>query len=422
MVNFIPKSESADERQRCDGEVTATYGSYSKRNVTGQIGMPLDLGFAVGRRACLWRDRRFLQLLSRPASQPSVAGTVRRFRRPGAWALSADYMYYHSNGDVQTPGWNRLTQALIDNGTYITGSNTSLQASPGATSLTLNNFGGNPYTFDPNFTPLYIAYPGCGTCTDAAHTLNSGFGTTWHSAAAPSMSIPGVDFSNTATHTGFAELARGFGDGGKLRLQGFVDTLENDRFVSYGFPGSYRTQIGETRLRYDFSARCFRRPSDQPERGGRVLALCPRHRQGKLQQRRDRAGPPRHQPACPAQRHYRLAFQPVAPGQQALGWENDVRSNTTDAGLFATSDIAWEHGLDLTLGGRYDDYNVRSVDLGVLPFEPASGTGRQGLADLFRQPQLQNGFRAGALYHQRQILRHRNRPGQPGDDLAAGGR
>ena len=71
-------------------------------------------------------------------------------------------------------------------------------------------------------------------------------------------------------------------------------------------------------------------------------------------------------------------FSSVAPGQQALGWENDVRSNTADAGLFATTDIAWQHGLDLTLGGRYDAYNVRSVDLGVLPYEPGSGAGGKG--------------------------------------------
>ena len=87
-------------------------------------------------------------------------------------------MYYHSNGDVQTPGWNRLTQALIDNGTYITGRNTSLTDADGNGRLTLNELGGNPYFFDPNFKPLYMAVPGCGACTDAAHTLDSGFGTT----------------------------------------------------------------------------------------------------------------------------------------------------------------------------------------------------------------------------------------------------
>ena len=114
-------------------------------------------------------------------------------------------------------------------------------------------------------------------------------------------------------------------------------------------------------------------------------------------------------------------FSTVAPGTQALGWENDVRSNTGDAGLFATTDFAWEHGLDLTLGGRYDAYNVRSVDVGVLAYRAGQRARRQRLAHLFRQPELQDRFRPGALSHQRQILRHRDRPGQPGDDFAAGG-
>ena len=35
-------------------------------------------------------------------------------------------------------------------------------------------------------------------------------------------------------------------------------------------------------------------------------------------------------------------FDAVPPGAVALGWENDVRSNTGDAGLFAVSDIAWK--------------------------------------------------------------------------------
>ncbi len=145
-------------------------------------------------------------------------------------------MYYHSNGDVQTPGWNRLTQALIDNGTYITGRNTSLQASNGKY-LTFNDLGGNPYTFDPNFQPL-----ACAGCQDAAHMLNSGVGTTILSPRTVYIA-KGVDFSNTITHTAFLEAADDLGDDQMLRLQLFGDVLQNDRFVSYGFPGSYRTQI-----------------------------------------------------------------------------------------------------------------------------------------------------------------------------------
>jgi iron complex outermembrane receptor protein len=71
-------------------------------------------------------------------------------------------------------------------------------------------------------------------------------------------------------------------------------------------------------------------------------------------------------------------FSTLAPGQMALGWENDVRSNTNDAGIFIMSDIAWDQGLNLTLGGRYDAYTARSADRGVLAYEPPNGRGGKG--------------------------------------------
>src|ERR1700742_3874387 len=141
LVNFIPKSESAASGT-IDGELTATYGSYSKRNLSGQIGVPLDLGFADGGvRAYGELDDSFSYYRSLHPSHQLLE--LSADFATGPWALSADYMFYHANGDVQTMGWNRLTQALIDQGTYITGSDTSLQVTPGASSLSLNNFGGN---------------------------------------------------------------------------------------------------------------------------------------------------------------------------------------------------------------------------------------------------------------------------------------
>ena len=85
LVNFIPKSESATDSDG-SGEVTATYGSYSKRNMTGQIGLPLDLGFASGGvHAYGELDDSFSYY--RGSSQPSVAGIVRRFRRRALGAV-----------------------------------------------------------------------------------------------------------------------------------------------------------------------------------------------------------------------------------------------------------------------------------------------------------------------------------------------
>ena len=241
LVNFLPKTVGADDS--LGGEATLTYGSYSKRNATISFNAPVVLGDAAGGVHAYGEiDDSFSFYRGIHPSHQLLEFTGNLTQ--DTWSFSADYMYYHSNGDVQTPGWNRLTQALIDNGTYITGRNTSLVASNGKY-LTFNDLGGNPYTFDPNFQPL-----ACAGCQDAAHMLGTGVGTTTISRRTVYIA-KGVDFSNTITHTAFVEAADDLGDGQMLRLQGFGDVLQNDRFVSYGFPGSYRTQIGEARLRYD---------------------------------------------------------------------------------------------------------------------------------------------------------------------------
>ena len=373
LVNFVPKSETATDGD-VSGEVTATFGNYSKRNATGQIGVPLDFGSVTGGiHAYGELDDSFSYFRGIHPSHQLIELTGNF--ASGPWVLSSDYMYYHSNGDVQTPGWNRLTQALVENGTYITGSNTSLSAN-GKPYLTFNDLGGNPYTFSPSYTPLYIASRGCGACTDATHMLDSGLGTTYLDRRTVYID-PGVDFSNTITHTGFAELSRSLDDGDRIRLQGFVDTLSNDRFVSYGFPASYRTLIGETRARYDFaedfghltltnvvgaSYRYVGAIGKESFNSG-VIAL----------DRRDISVP-----ALPND-IFASPFDTLPAGQEELGWENNVRSTTGDAGAFATSDIAWDKNLNLILGGRYDAYNVRSVDLGVESFEPGSGQGGKGM-------------------------------------------
>jgi iron complex outermembrane receptor protein len=366
LVNFLPKTANADDT--LSGEVTLTYGSYSKRNGTAQISAPIALGgWSGGVHAYgeLDDSYSFYQGIHPSHQLLQLSGTL----ASGDWSLSADYMFYHSSGDVQTPGWNRLTQNLIDNGTYITGRNTSLKDADGNGRLTLNELGGNPYTFDPAFQAL-----ACIACQDAAHKLDSGFGTTQLSPRTVYIAR-GVDFSDTSTHTFYVEAANQIDDSQSLRLQLFADTLSNDRFVSYGFPGSYRTQIGEARLRYDFK-RDFGALKTQTVTG---LSYRYVHAIGKESfnsgvialDRRDIS-----QGAAPND-IIDSPFNVDPPGSVGMGWENDVRTNTADGGAFVTTDLAYDN-IDLTLGGRYDTYNVRSTDDGVLAFEPASGRGNAG--------------------------------------------
>jgi iron complex outermembrane receptor protein len=373
LVNFVPKSEAATESD-VSGEITATYGSYSKRNATGQIGVPLDFGAAQGGIHAYGEIDDSFNYYRGIHPSHQLLELTGNFAT-GPWVLSSDYMYYHSNGDVQTPGWNRLTQALIDSGTYIAGHNTSL-STHGKPYLTFNDLGGDPYIFSPTYTPLYIASPGCGSCTDATHTLDSGLGTTTLTRRTIYID-PGVDFSNTVTHTGFVELARSLDDGARIRLQGFIDTLANDRFVSYGFPASYRTLIGETRARYDF-AEDFGRLTMSNVVGAsyRYVGAV-----GKESFNSGVIALDRRDISLPAAANdiFASPFVTLPSGQEGLGWENNVRSTTADTGLFATTDMAWDKALNLILGGRYDAYNVRSVDQGVLAFEPTSGKGGKGM-------------------------------------------
>jgi iron complex outermembrane receptor protein len=367
LVNFLPKSAAANDS--LGGEVTLTYGSYQKRNLTAQVSAPVALGaLAGGLHAYGEVDDSFSFYRGiHPSHQLlELSGTLAE----GDWSFAADYMYYHANGDVQTPGWNRLTQALIDSGTYITGRNTSLRDADGNGRLTLNELGGNPYTYDPNFHAL-----ACAGCQDAAHRLDSGLGTTTLDPRTVYLAR-GVDFSNTITHTAFLEAADALDEGQSLRLQLFGDVLQNDRFVSYGFPGSYRTQIFEARLRYDV-AHDF-----GPIKTQTVAGLSWRyvHAIGKESynsgvialDRRDISQ------GAAANDIIDSPFNVDPPGAVGLGWENNVHTNTGDAGAFLTTDIAWDNGLDLTVGGRYDAYNVRSVDAGVLSYEPGSGRGDAG--------------------------------------------
>jgi iron complex outermembrane receptor protein len=367
LVNFLPKSAAANDS--LGGEVSVTYGSYQKRNATAQIGMPISLGEANGGLHAygeLDDSFSFYRGIHPSHQLLELSGNLAL----STWSFAADYMYYHSNGDVQTPGWNRLTQNLIDSGTYITGRNTSLKDRDGNGRLTLDELGGNPYLFDPNFQAL-----ACAGCQDAAHRLDTGFGTTRLDPRTVYVAR-GVDFSNTATHTMFLEAADALDDDQSIRLQLFGDILQNDRFVSYGFPGSYRTQIFEARLRYDLK-RDFGLLKTQTVTG---LSWRYVHAIGRESFNSGVIALDRRDISLGAAPNDIIdsPFNTDPPGTVGLGWENDVRTSSSDAGAFITSDLNWNDSLDLTLGGRYDAYNVRSVDAGVLAFEPTTGRGNAG--------------------------------------------
>jgi iron complex outermembrane receptor protein len=372
MLNFIPKSGKNEGGYLSEptGEFTATYGSYNKKNATAQVGLPVNFGPVTGGVYAYGEVEDSHSYYKGIYPRRQTGEISADFDLGNGWTTALGGMLYHSDGDVQTPGWNRLTQDLIDNQTYITGRDTTLRDSDGNGRMTLNEISGNaanPYYYDPTFNPLYIPYYNFYN-TNAAHVLDTGVGTTKLSPR--NVYISAADFSKTTTNTFYYDLAKSLTPDSTLKAQLFYDDQENKRFVSYGYPAWFKSKVWEARLTYNFAnefmdgkvtAKSFVGASYRDFSGRRresynsgVIAL----------DRRDIAF------GATATDIIDSPFSTeTGAGVLGLAWENDNKSDWQQKGVFFTTDIMLGEKLNLMLGGRYDDYEVKSHDTGVLSYQ-----------------------------------------------------
>lgn len=123
-LNFTPKSARANSGQYLDrptGAVSLTTGTWDKRVLTAEVGAPTqigekDLGFYVYAEAedsgSYYQNTETKQTILQASFNIDLNDQFR---------IEFGGMYHDFNGN-QVAGWNRLTQDLIDSGTYITGS------------------------------------------------------------------------------------------------------------------------------------------------------------------------------------------------------------------------------------------------------------------------------------------------------------
>jgi iron complex outermembrane receptor protein len=364
MLNFIPKSGRNEGGYLTEptGEVTLTYGSYNKKNATAQLGLPANFGAVTG-GVYLYGEVEDSHSYYKGIYPRRQTGEVSAdFDLGNGWTTAFGGMLYHSDGDVQTPGWNRLTQNLIDNQTYFTGRDTTLKDTDGNGRLTPNEIGFYPYS-----SAMYQAYYGFPS-TDALHTLDVGVGTT--KLDPRTVYISGADFSKTNTNTFYFDLAKELSPDSALKLQLFYDDQENKRFVSYGYPAWFDSKVWEARATYNFaydagivttksfvgaSYRSFEGRRRESYNSG-LIAL----------DRRDISFG-----ATPTDIIDSPFSTETGAGVQGLQWENDNKSTWKQAGVFAMTDIMVGEKLNLMLGGRYDDYDVKSKDSGFLSYQIA---------------------------------------------------
>jgi len=366
LLNFIPKSARDEGRFLTNpkGEITATFGAYDKKTLTGQVALPVRLAAADGGIYAYGEidDSKSFYRGLHPRRQ--LAEVSADFDLNNGWSTAFGGMVYHSAGDIQTPGWNRLTQDLIDHGTYVTGRDTSLVDADGNGRITPGEVG--PYPFGSS---LYIPYYGF-PATDANHTLDTGLGTT--KLDPRTVYVSAADFSKTWTNTLYFDLAKRFDDDSVLKLQLFYDDQDNKRFVSYGYPAWFKSSVWEARASYAFK-REFGAVG-----ASTIVGASYREFQGRRRESFNSGliAIDRRDISVGAQPNDIIdsPFSAEPAGVQGLDWENDNRGTWSQTGLFFTSDVKLTPRLTLTLGGRYDWYDVAAHDTGVLPF---TVTGRQ---------------------------------------------
>jgi iron complex outermembrane receptor protein len=353
FLNIAPKTARADGGgfpAGPYGEVEAQGGAYGFAKLDGSFAAPISLGALPGGLRLYAEAERGAEYYRGIRPDHYLVQARGDLDLPGGWRLAVSGQGERVEGAVQTPGWNRLTQALIDHGTYLTGRDTTLKDLNGDGRLTPNEIGAGG---------LITGYFGFPPGTDPRFTLDQGVGTATLSRR--TVFTSDADFSNTDTATLLATASRRDVSGGVLKLSVFYDDLYNRRFVSYGFPAAYDAGTWELRASYAVD-RTLGAVRLQGVAGASVRRYDGRQREsfngGNIAiDRRD------------------LIAGPSATdiiGGIDLPFETDIRSRFTDGGLFAQADANWGRW-DLSLGGRCDRYDLTSRDDGTVVFGAAPG-------------------------------------------------
>jgi len=379
FLNFVPKtaSDSGAYITQPTGEISVTGGSYDKKNLTAQLGGPVNAGALQGGLYAYGEydnSGSFYDGIHPIHFMGELSG---RFDLPDSWHLAADFQYYNSSGDVQTPGWNRVTQNLINNQIYITGRNTTLTPSPGAAYLTPAQaspplYYGDNYPANYNFCGDAGLACVAGAGSEPSFVLNSGVGTA--KLSPHNVYISGQDFSNTSTPTAYIGLSKDipWADS-TLKFEAFYNGLDNQRYVSYGFPAWERAQAYEARGTYDFKLSGW----DDNFKADTIVGASMRYDYSRNMEsfdsglialdRRDlTVGATPTDSLCSP---FSIGDTTDEVPANCMGWETDIHTTWFDYGQFATTDLTFFKNLDFTLGGRVDEYKVNSVDTGILDYD-----------------------------------------------------
>ena len=348
-LNFTPKSSRATGGQYLDknkGEFSVTTGSWDKSVITAEVGGPAkiagkEMGFylygEVENSGSYYDNSGTDQTIFQASFNGDITDNF-RFEVGG--------MYHKYDGN-QVAGWNRLSQELIDNGTYVTGTAKPLDTD-GDGSISHQEYGavnlaGNSLFYVPgaSFTD--------SEATEAMMLENSGTSTLSHNQV---LTAADDQLANIAT-TFYLDMFYYTDSGWEIKNQLFYDAYDNINENAYGFAQKHDSYVVENKLVF----------SNEFEFDSLIaqVQLSPSIRYTNFEHaddftdeyfnRRD------------------LTMQSTALDRRLLAtridkdYDNYDVGSYTDYGIAAMSNLTWDWGLNILLGLRYDTIDIDSTSL-----------------------------------------------------------
>ena len=353
-LNFVPKSaraESGQAMQEAQGEIGLTTGSWNKKVLTAEVGGPGSIGskslgyYLYGEfenSGSYYDNTSTLNAIYQASFNLQFSDTVR---------TEFGGMYQDFKGN-QVAGWNRLTQDLVDHGTYVSGSPKSLDVngdgllSPG--DIAASNANLNPFIFSPKTS---TAASNTSKLTPEMALLNPGTAHLRGNQVLVQEDDTLEDQVLTLYHDVIYEPASGM----KITNKTFFESLDNVNENAYGFSQMAKTWVVEDQLVFAFSLT----PKDGPIVANFQASPSIRHQDYEhgdnfdfeYFDRRDLSAGPLGTP---------VDRRTMATRGQEL-YSNHTKGDFTDYGGAVLGDITFWEKLNLLAGARYDYIEVTST-------------------------------------------------------------
>lgn len=362
-LNFNPKSARASGGQYLDenvGGFSYTTGSWDKSVMTAEVGGPgsvagKEMGFylygEVENSGSYYDNSGTAQTVLQAAFNIDITPNLR---------IEFGGMYHDYDGN-QIAGWNRLSQDLIDNGTYTTGTAKPLDTD-GDGSISHQEYnvvrdGINPFIFNnagfglfpdritnADFDPI-LALDNPGTTTLKGNQVM----------------VASDDVLLNTVNTLYFDIFYYTDNGWEIKNQMFYEDYDNLNENAYGFSQFHDSSVFENKLVF----------STEYETDSMLaqVQISPsiRHTNflhgddftNEYFDRRDLTGPST------------ALDRRLLATRIGKDYDNYDDGNYTNLGLAVLTDFTWEMGLNIVLGARYDTIDVESTSRGDLLLTPA---------------------------------------------------